>query len=206
MKVRFLLILLTSLLTVTSYAEELILQPGIALDEVKVKQLEEKQYQQALLKALKREEDQERLIKQKAKELKEQKELLDNLIRESKKPQGARKKIMDFAKAQLGKPYLWAATGPNKFDCSGLTMRAYESAQIKIPRHSLHQRNFGKIIPFDQAQAGDLIYVKGHIALYAGNNTILEAAGSGSQGQVKLTPLNNKWWQARKPVFVQIIK
>lgn len=200
-------LLIVSLLFVRfSYADEIILIPGKPVDSEKIYQMEKKTEQQALLKALRKEEEQLALIKRKQQELIYQAKLLENLKRESQGLTGKRKLIIDFAKAQLGKQYTWGTTGPNTFDCSGLIFRAYQSAGLSIPRHSLHQKNYGKEISFNQALPGDLIYVRGHIGIYAGNETIIEASGSGSTGKVKLTPLSNKWWQKRNPVFVRIIK
>lgn len=95
-----------------------------------------------------------------------------------------------FALAQLGKPYQWGGTGPNSFDCSGLTMRAYQSGGITIPRVSRDQYRAGRHIPLSQLTAGDLVFYThaeestvpasiGHVALYLGGGRIIEAAHRG---------------------------
>ncbi|MFE3455380.1 NlpC/P60 family protein [Nonomuraea sp. NPDC059194] len=66
--------------------------------------------------------------------------------------------IVDYALKQLGDPYVWGATGPNSFDCSGLTLRAYQSAGTTIPRVAHDQWIRGPRIPDGNAQAGDLIF------------------------------------------------
>lgn len=66
--------------------------------------------------------------------------------------------VITFARAQLGKPYIYGATGPNSFDCSGLTMRAYASAGVTIPRLSDDQYWFGASVPKGQEQPGDLVF------------------------------------------------
>jgi peptidoglycan DL-endopeptidase CwlO len=95
---------------------------------------------------------------------------------------------VDFAQRQLGKPYVWGATGPNAFDCSGLTMRAWQVAGVALPRTSREQYGAGRYLPVDQAQAGDLVfygYDTGdprtihHVAMYLGNGTIIEAQQAG---------------------------
>jgi cell wall-associated NlpC family hydrolase len=67
-------------------------------------------------------------------------------------------KVIDFAKAQLGKPYVYGAVGPNSYDCSGLTSSAYKSAGITIPRLSDAQYWWGASVPRGQEQPGDLVY------------------------------------------------
>ncbi|WP_433181221.1 NlpC/P60 family protein [Actinoallomurus sp. CA-150999] len=66
--------------------------------------------------------------------------------------------VIAFAKAQLGKPYVYGATGPNSFDCSGLTLSAYKSAGVTIPRLSDDQYWWGASVPRGQEQPGDLVY------------------------------------------------
>ncbi|MDN5915135.1 MAG: C40 family peptidase [Pseudonocardia sp.] len=101
---------------------------------------------------------------------------------------GAAGAALDWAGQQLGKPYEWGATGPDTFDCSGLTLRAWQSAGVQLPRTSREQaRAGGQQIPRAQAQPGDLLFwssgggVAGvhHVALYLGDNRIREAAATG---------------------------
>jgi len=76
-------------------------------------------------------------------------------------PGGAAGQILAYAEAQLGKPYLYGATGPDAFDCSGLAMMAYRAAQIVIPRTSQAQWDWGQQIPASQVQPGDLVFFAG---------------------------------------------
>jgi cell wall-associated NlpC family hydrolase len=76
-------------------------------------------------------------------------------------PPGAAGKVIAYAKAQIGKPYLWGATGPDAFDCSGLTMTAYRAAGITIPRTSQQQWAYGPQVPASQVQPGDLVFFAG---------------------------------------------
>src|SRR6266487_2823036 len=57
----------------------------------------------------------------------------------SRAPTAASRQAIAFAKAQIGNPYLWGATGPDAFDCSGLVMEAYAAAGVSIPRTSEEQ-------------------------------------------------------------------
>jgi cell wall-associated NlpC family hydrolase len=67
-------------------------------------------------------------------------------------------KVIAFARAQLRKPYVYGATGPDSFDCSGLTMSAYRSAGVTIPRLSDAQYWWGAKVPTGQEQPGDLVF------------------------------------------------
>jgi cell wall-associated NlpC family hydrolase len=74
-------------------------------------------------------------------------------------------KVIAYAHAQLGKPYLYGGTGPDAFDCSGLTMMAYRTAGLTIPRLSDAQYWYGARIPAGTEQPGDLVffhYLPGH--------------------------------------------
>jgi cell wall-associated NlpC family hydrolase len=66
--------------------------------------------------------------------------------------------VIAYARTQLGKPYIYGATGPDAFDCSGLTMTAYRTAGITIPRLSDAQYWWGASIPPGQEQPGDLVF------------------------------------------------
>jgi cell wall-associated NlpC family hydrolase len=76
-------------------------------------------------------------------------------------PAGTAGKILAYAEAQLGKPYVFGATGPDAFDCSGLAMMAYRAAGITIPRTAAAQWAYGRQVPASQVQAGDLVFFAG---------------------------------------------
>jgi cell wall-associated NlpC family hydrolase len=103
-------------------------------------------------------------------------------------PAGTAGKVIAYAEAQLGKPYLWGATGPGAFDCSGLAMMAYRAARITIPRTSQQQWAYGPQIPASQAQPGDLVFfagsdgtitAPGHVGIVTGNGTMIDAPYTG---------------------------
>ena len=76
--------------------------------------------------------------------------------------------VIAYAQAQLGKPYLWGGSGPDAFDCSGLTMRAYQQIDITLPHSSAAQANYG--IPIDwrttPIRPGDLIFHRGSVPVH----------------------------------------
>ncbi|MET8568744.1 NlpC/P60 family protein [Streptomyces sp. NPDC004783] len=88
------------------------------------------------------------------------------------------------AKSKLGSPYVWGATGPSSFDCSGLTRWAYAQADVGLPRMSQDQANAGtRIYSVSQLQVGDLVFFFNdihHVGLYAGNGQVLHAPRSGT--------------------------
>ncbi|WP_062207358.1 C40 family peptidase [Streptomyces sp. NBRC 109706] len=88
-----------------------------------------------------------------------------------------------FAMAQLGKPYGWGSTGPNSFDCSGLTQSAWASAGVSLPRTSYSQATAGARVSRSQLAPGDLVFYyadNSHVAMYIGGGQIVHAARSGT--------------------------
>jgi peptidoglycan DL-endopeptidase CwlO len=93
---------------------------------------------------------------------------------------GAR--ALAFAKAQLGKPYRYAAEGPDAYDCSGLTLAAWRSVGVSLPRSSRSQFGVGTSVARSDLQLGDLVFFYSpisHVGLYAGNGTLLDAPRPG---------------------------
>jgi cell wall-associated NlpC family hydrolase len=99
-------------------------------------------------------------------------------------PSDARAAIaVAFAKAQLGKPYVWGAAGPNAYDCSGLTMAAWGKAGVKMEHGSRAQYADFPKVSRSQLQPGDLVLYYGdmhHVGIYVGNGTIIHAANPSS--------------------------
>ncbi|MER6067711.1 NlpC/P60 family protein [Streptomyces sp. NPDC001817] len=91
-----------------------------------------------------------------------------------------------FAAAQsvIGSPYVYGASGPSSFDCSGLTSWAYAQAGVSIPRTSQEQATIGtRISSINDLQVGDLVFFYGdihHVGLYAGNGQVLHAPHTGA--------------------------
>ncbi|MFB7331830.1 hypothetical protein FNH09_10620 [Streptomyces adustus] len=88
------------------------------------------------------------------------------------------------AQSRIGSPYVYGATGPSSFDCSGLTSWAYAQAGVSIPRTSQAQANAGtRIYSQSDLQVGDLVIFYGdqhHVGLYAGNGQVLHAPRTGT--------------------------
>lgn len=109
--------------------------------------------------------------------------------------------IIKFAKAQLGKPYEWAAEGPNSFDCSGLVYYVYAKNGIDLPRVSKQQYKVGKYIDFKNIQPGDLLFSStnrsgqvSHVGIYIGSGNMIHAPNKGDV--VKIVSINNSYWNS----------
>nr|WP_208630126.1 C40 family peptidase [Amycolatopsis kentuckyensis] len=117
-----------------------------------------------------------------------------------KAPTAAAQTAVDAALSRLGKPYVWGATGPDSFDCSGLLLWAYRKAGITLPRNSAAQAQYGTSIPRDQLQPGDLVAYYSpvsHIGMYLGDGKMVHAPTSGDV--VKISPLQSQYAGATRP-------
>lgn len=101
-------------------------------------------------------------------------------------------KALQIALTRIGSPYVWGATGPNAFDCSGLVYWAYKQLGVILPRSSQAMAVGGLAVPLNDIQPGDLVIYYGdssHVGLYAGNGQIVHAPTFGQT--VTLAPLHN---------------
>ena len=107
--------------------------------------------------------------------------------------------VIAFAEAQLGKPYQWGATGPNAYDCSGLTQAAYAAAGIQIDRTSYDQATEGVAVNWLDApiEAGDLIFTAdgqgqplGHVGVAIGGKQWIVAPYTGTVVQIDPIPFS----------------
>ena len=93
-----------------------------------------------------------------------------------------------YALAQVGKPYVWGATGPDSYDCSGLVQRSYAMAGVALPRTSREQARVGKAVDLPDLLPGDLLFwaynpanlaTVHHVAMYLGDGKIVQAPQPG---------------------------
>ncbi len=103
-------------------------------------------------------------------------------------------KAVAFAYAQLGKPYVYGATGPSSYDCSGLVQAAWAAAGVAIPRTTFEDWDSLPHIPVSQMVPGDLIIYdgEGHVAIYVGNGYIIDAPHTGAY--VERVPYDESWY------------
>lgn len=125
-----------------------------------------------------RQAEQERREQQRQEEQEQQRE-----EQEPQEPAATKaEKVMAFAEAQLGKPYVWGATGPDSFDCSGLTQAAWREAGVSLPRTTYDQVNTGTQVAKSDLQPGDLVFFYddvSHVGIYAGGGQMIHAPKPG---------------------------
>ncbi|MDT0387377.1 C40 family peptidase [Streptomyces dubilierae] len=92
-------------------------------------------------------------------------------------------KALAFARAQIGKPYVWGAVGPGSYDCSGLTQAAWKAAGVTLPRTTYDQVDAGTTVSLADAQPGDLVFFYDditHVGIYIGNGMMIHAPKPGT--------------------------
>ncbi len=107
------------------------------------------------------------------------------------KPASARvAKVLDYACAQLGDPYLWGGDGPDSFDCSGLTQQAWARAGVSLPHNAAMQSRLGRRVSANELQPGDLVFYHSpisHMGMYLGSGLMIHAPRTGDV--VKISPV-----------------
>ncbi len=105
---------------------------------------------------------------------------------------GNARAALQFAFAQVGKPYQYGGTGPGGWDCSGLIQASWRSGGVSLPRTTWEQWSWGasRKVSLNDLQPGDLIFSEGlgHVSMYAGNGQIVHAPQTGDV--VKVVPLS----------------
>ncbi|MCR1649523.1 NlpC/P60 family protein, partial [Clostridioides difficile] len=113
---------------------------------------------------------------------------------------GKAKELISIAKSKLGCKYVWGATGPNTFDCSGFTQWCYKKIGINIPRVSRGQGKAGKAVSKGSLQPGDLVFFssKGangtidHVGMFIGNGEFIHSPHTGDV--VKISKLSGSYY------------
>ena len=141
---------------------------------------------QKILNSLKK-EDRERLAREEA--ARENKILSDSKkYAQSYKGDNTRGSIaLKYALAQVGDVYVWAAAGPTRWDCSGLTMRAFQKAGVSLPHSSRIQVKYGKNISASSLKPGDLLFFGkpiSHVSIYMGGGKMVQAPRPGKRVEV----------------------
>ena len=98
-----------------------------------------------------------------------------------------------WARRQLGLPYVWGGAGPDSYDCSGLTMRAWEQSGVNLPHYAASQYMDSEHLPYSSMRRGDLIFYATdtndpatihHVTMYVGDGMMIEAPYTGASVQI----------------------
>jgi peptidoglycan DL-endopeptidase CwlO len=161
-------------------------------------------------------------VKSKQEELKKQKRELDQQVTKQKKlvnklggtggtggiggtytgpASGSARTAINFAYAQLGKPYSYGASGPSSYDCSGLTMKAWAAAGVNITRTTNSQYAATKRVAQSALQPGDLVFFSGlgHVGLYIGNGKMIHAPHTGDVVRIASVSGHGSYYGAGRP-------
>lgn len=93
--------------------------------------------------------------------------------------------VVDFALAQVGKPYVWAAAGPRAYDCSGLTLAAYRQVGVNLPHYTGAQLERGRAVSRGELRPGDLVFPSyEHVGIYIGGGRMVHAPKPGDRVKV----------------------
>ncbi|MFF1507670.1 NlpC/P60 family protein [Streptomyces sp. NPDC058326] len=106
-------------------------------------------------------------------------------------PNSRAAEAISFARAQLGKPYVWGATGPSGYDCSGLTQAAWRAAGVSLPRTTYTQINAGRRVSRSELAPGDLVFFYSgisHVGLYIGGGRMIHAPRPGAP--IRVAPID----------------
>ncbi|MFE5818969.1 C40 family peptidase [Streptomyces sp. NPDC056479] len=108
-------------------------------------------------------------------------------------------KALKVAASKKGSPYRWGATGPNRFDCSGLTLYSYKKAGKKLPRTAAQQYNKTRHISGKNRKAGDLVFFHSgsyvyHVGIYAGKGKIWHSPKSGDVVKLQKIWTRSVWY------------
>ncbi|MEV7285348.1 NlpC/P60 family protein [Streptomyces sp. NPDC093252] len=98
---------------------------------------------------------------------------------------------VSYARQKLGSPYVWGATGPDAFDCSGLIQAAYRSAGVALPRTTYAQIDAGRRISRSELRPGDLVFFYSgisHVGLYIGDGRMIHAPNPSAP--VRVAPID----------------
>ena len=114
-------------------------------------------------------------------------------------PAGAGRAV-SYALAQRGDPYSWGATGPDAWDCSGLTQAAWRKGGVRLPRTAAEQWGATRRVARDALRPGDLLFYRStaspsgwHEAMYVGGGRMVEAPGRGLR--VRVVPVRTTGWR-----------
>jgi len=109
---------------------------------------------------------------------------------------------VQFAYAQLGKPYVYGASGPNSYDCSGLTMRAWGAAGVSLPHNAAAQQSVTRSVSYADLQPGDLVFFGSpayHVGIYIGGGRMIAAPHTGDVVKIQSVSAHSNFSGGGRP-------
>lgn len=105
--------------------------------------------------------------------------------------------VISIASRYIGVPYVSGGSSPSGMDCSGFTKYVYAQLGIELPHSSSAQAGYGTVVSASEAQPGDLMWTPGHVSIYAGGNTMIDASKPGTVVDFRTI------WQSN-PTFIRL--
>ena len=174
--------------TTLTVADKLTLvQAAEARYRAQAAQVEKKLAQAEKLLAKLEKQDRERLLKLQAMDEEERRKYSIEQAKLANAVSGRAGVALRFAVQQIGDSYVWGAAGPIKWDCSGLTMRSFQQAGVRLPHSSRAQYSYGRSITRSNLQPGDLVFFGSpisHVGIYIGKNKMVHAPRPGAKVQI----------------------
>ena len=174
--------------TTLTVADKLTLvQAAEARYRAQAAQVEKKLAQAEKLLAKLEKQDRERLLKLQAMDEEERRKYSIEQAKLANAVSGRAGVALRFAVQQIGDSYVWGAAGPIRWDCSGLTMRSFQQAGVRLPHSSRAQYSYGRSIPRSNLQPGDLVFFGSpisHVGIYIGKNKMVHAPRPGARVQI----------------------
>ena len=174
--------------TTLTVADKLTLvQAAEARYRAQAAQVEKKLAQAEKLLAKLEKQDRERLLKLQAMDEEERRKYSIEQAKLANAVSGRAGVALRFAVQQIGDSYVWGAAGPIRWDCSGLTMRSFQQAGVRLPHSSRAQYSYGRSITRSNLQPGDLVFFGApisHVGIYIGKNKMVHAPRPGARVQI----------------------
>lgn len=130
---------------------------------------------------------------------------IPSVVREQSFPpptRAARSEVVNVAKRYLGAPYQWAASGPNRFDCSGFTMFVYRQVGVSLPHSSRAQYGVGERVSRADLQPGDLVFFGSpirHVGIYVGGGQYIHSPRTGDVVKISSLGARRDYVGATRP-------
>ncbi|MCY6354951.1 C40 family peptidase [Clostridium sp. ZS2-4] len=117
-------------------------------------------------------------------------------------------RVVEYSYKFIGRPYVWAASGPSAFDCSGFTSYVYRKFGYSLPHYTGYQVQMGSTVPRNNLKSGDLVFFDtigsdSHVGIYIGNGKFIHA--SSGKKEVTISDLGQSYYNSRYSTARRIV-